>query len=250
MIKQMIVELDCENLNRNMSSLMQGIIMDHVSSEFGEAAHGFGLRDYSQYLRQDKEGKWYWIINTLGDEAAKNIIDRIEKLDKVHIEKHDLSVRLINKITTTTSFDELFEKYYYSENRLPRKVNLEFITPTAFKSEGKYLNIPSARMILMSLMNKYDAISTETTLYEENALEEMSSLVEMSRFNIRSSVFHLEGVKIPAFIGKVELFVKGASNMISMVHMLADFAQYSGIGIKSAIGMGAVRFVTERGEDN
>ena len=248
MIKQLVTELKSSQLNYNMASILHGVIMEHVTTEFGDKAHIAGTRDYSQNIRKNRDDKWIWTINTLDDEAGKNIIESISKLNEIELKSKELIVPLENIKTVETSFDELFERHYYGDKKPQRYINLRFVTPTAFKSEGKYVNIPTVRLIISSLMSKYDAISTETTLKGYDTLEQITEQIEISRYNLKSCQFQLEGTKIPAFIGNVVLFVNGNTNLVSMVNMLADFGQYSGIGINSAIGMGAVKYNEERGD--
>ena len=234
-------------LNYNMSSLMQGIIMENVSPEFAEKEHISEIRSYSQYLT-NRDGAWTWVINTLTDEAKKNIIDRISRTEKFYIKNKDMYLSAESTEIKTTNFDELFEGNYYLDEKQPRYVRMAFITPTAFKSSGAYINYPTVKLLLASMINKYNALSDVTELGDNDLAEKLAECVSISNYNLHSTVFHLEGVKIPAFLGHVTLRVNGSKNMISTVNMLAEFAQYSGIGIKSAIGMGAVLKNNERRE--
>ncbi|MBR1738097.1 MAG: CRISPR-associated endoribonuclease Cas6 [Firmicutes bacterium] len=234
-------------LNYNMSSLMQGIIMENVSPEFAEKEHISETRSYSQYLTK-QDGSWTWVINTLTDEAKENIIDRISGIEKFYIKNKDMYLSAESTEIKTTNFDELFEGNYYLDEKQPRYVRIDFITPTAFKSSGSYINYPTVKLLLASMINKYNALSDVTEFGDSDLAEKLAKCVDISNYNLRSTVFHLEGVKIPSFLGHVTLRVNGSKNMISTINMLTEFAQYSGIGIKSAIGMGAVIKNNERRE--
>ncbi len=247
MITQAKIHLNTDaQLNTNMSSLMQGVIMENASPQFAEKEHISAIRSYSQYLTHDSEEP-IWVINALNDDAKENIIDRICGLKSIYIRNRDIVLLPKTVEIKTTSFDELFEANYYTDVQKPRYIRLEFITPTAFKSEGMYINYPTVRLLLSSMINKYDALSDITKLSDENLLEQLEKSVSIANYNLHSTLFHLEGVKIPSFMGRVTLKVNGGKNMVSMINMLAEFAQYTGIGIKSAIGMGAV-LRTERRE--
>lgn len=54
---------------------------------------------------------------------------------------------------------ELLEEFYSGPCR--GILNLEFLTPTAFKSNGRYQIFPDMRYIYQSFMNKYSAASAE-----------------------------------------------------------------------------------------
>jgi CRISPR/Cas system endoribonuclease Cas6 (RAMP superfamily) len=53
--------------------------------------------------------------------------------------------------------------------------------------------------------------------------------------------FALEGTRIQAFRGSYTLAFKGNLMSRKIMCMLGEFAQYSGIGIKTALGMGATK---------
>ena len=78
-------------------------------------------------------------------------------------------------------------------------------------------------------------------------LETLISSSNISRYELKSTLFSLEGTKIPAFIGKMTLKINGSQTLCSFVNMLFTFAEYSGIGIKTGLGMGAIRLLNTRG---
>lgn len=51
----------------------------------------------------------------------------------------------------------------------------------------------------------------------------------------------MEGIKIPSFIGEIGIRINGTDTMARYVKLLARFGEYSGVGIKTAMGMGAFR---------
>ena len=56
----------------------------------------------------------------------------------------------------------------------------------------------------------------------------------------------MEKVKIPAFIGKITIKLTGTKTMTNFANMLFEFGEYSGIGIKTSLGMGCIK-LNERG---
>lgn len=225
-------------LNYNMSSLMQGIIMENVTPEFAEREHISGIRTYSQYLTREND-TWVWVINTLGNAAKENIIDRITDIKKYYIKNKDMYITAENVNVKITSFDELFQKNYFAGEKQTQYVSMGLITPTAFKSDDMYINYPTVKLLLTSMINKYNALSDVTKL-DDDLSERLAKKIYIANYNLRSTLFCLEGVKIPSFWGRITLKVNGGKSMISLINMLTEFAQYSGIGIKSAMGMGAV----------
>jgi CRISPR-associated endoribonuclease Cas6 len=232
-------ETDLE-LNTNMSSVMHGAIMEIVSGEFAEEMHKQAIRPYSQSVYKIADNKWIWSINTLNDYAAKNIINAITNNNLIYIKNRESELNISNYSVYKTSFDDLFTDNYLGEKR-SRYLTMEFITPTAFKSNEKYVFMPDIALIMKSIISKYDTLSTTTDIMDDNLLDKIVEDVSIAEYRIRSRYFYLEKTRIPGFVGRLKLKINGSQNMVNMIHMLVDFAQYSGIGIKTALGMGVVK---------
>lgn len=228
------------NLNINMSSLLQGFIMENVPYEFAKSEHVSDLRSYNQYLFKE-ENQWIWIINAFGEYAEENLINNIISLKEIYLKNKNINIKITSYEINKINFDQLFQKYYFNNENISRYVEIEFITPTAFKSNNKYINYPNKKMLFSSIIKKYDAYSDTTAIYEDNLLDNIIFSTDIIQYNLKTKYFYLEGIKIPGFIGKITIKVTGNKNMISLINMLTDFAQYSGIGIKCAIGMGAIK---------
>ena len=86
-------------------------------------------------------------------------------------------------------------------------------------------------------MHKYDAFAENETIWMEEVLEQLAEYSEVIRYHLRSTVFHMEGVKIPAFKGSIMLRIRGPQPLVNLAHLLFRFGCYSGVGIKAAMGM-------------
>ena len=248
MITNIVIKLafpDKTDFSTNRSSLMHGVISEIVSNKYAEKMHLDSLHPYSQFLFREND-RFYWRINALDDEARINIIDVLSGLDEIYIRHNDCTICLEEKTISQISADNLFIKY--GLNQPERKTEMLFISPTAFKSHGNYINIPSPQLILQSIVQKYDMFSGNA-LFSEELMHEVSDRVIISSYNLKSCFFPLEGIKIPAFTGKLTLYVKGGGALPGIVRMLGEYAKYSGVGIKTALGMGAVTIKT-KGEVN
>ena len=169
-----------------------------------------------------------------------SFIDGVIPATKVLIEQKSLEKDLRKPIrqsdgTLLTPFQQA-KKY----------ISIQFVTPTAFKQNGKYLNYPDIRSLYLNLMNKYDAVSEQESMRDEETLDQLVENTTISRYELRSTVFCLEGVRIPAFLGRLTLRLDGAQTMANFADVLLQFGTYSGIGIKTALGMGAIRLLEER----
>ena len=56
----------------------------------------------------------------------------------------------------------------------------------------------------------------------------------------------MEGIRIPAFLGTVTLKIDGPQQMVNLIHLLLRFGEFSGVGIKCAMGMGAIELLEKK----
>lgn len=236
---RMNLEADGDELGYYQSSNLQGVLMERLESDYAKQLHISGLKPYSQYLIGGREK--VWTINTLTPEAYKKII--IPFLDETfkdfYIEKKDMHVKISAKELRTVSQKKLLEEFY--SDTYDRYLNVEFLTPTSFKSGGTYINIPDLRFIYQSLMNKYSAASENMDMYDAETLEQLVNSSRIIRYKLRSTLFPLEGVKIPSFMGEMCIKVADSPAMAKYARLLVKFGEYSGVGIKTAIGMGGLQ---------
>lgn len=242
---RMRLEADSSEFGYYQSSNMQGVLMEQINQDYAEVLHEQGLKPYSQYILAGEEKEW--VVTALTKEAYCKIITPLldEKFTEFTIDKKDIHIKIQSKELKKTNKQELLDEFY--SNECDKYLNLEFLTPTSFKSDGRYIIMPETRYIYQSLMNKYSASSKDMDMYDEETLEQLVNSSHIVRYKLRSTFFPLEGVKVPAFKGELGIKITGTDTMARYARLLARFGEYSGVGIKTAIGMGALK-IKERGE--
>jgi CRISPR-associated endoribonuclease Cas6 len=158
-----------------------------------------------------------------------------------HLNKMNTDVRITAKILSSVSFKDMTHQYYFNDQN--RMVKIKFMTPTAFKSEGAYVFVPTLKLILRSLMHKYSDATNQVADVDEDMLQTLLEHTQVIGYNFRSTMHHLENVKIPAFIGEATIKVGGPQGIVNYLNLLFRFGSFSGVGIKCSIGMGAVDIV-------
>lgn len=121
------------------------------------------------------------------------------------------------------------------------------ILKDAFKQRGNYVFFPDLHCLFQSLMNKYDAAAGDHIMLDEETLEQLCANAQIVRYDLKSVSFSLEGVRIPSFIGKITIRMNGTKTMAGFANMLIEFGTFSGVGIKTSLGMGYIRQIKERG---
>lgn len=220
------------------SSIFQGIIMENIDSDYADFLHINKYHPYSQHI-EHVSGKTYWVINSLNDEAYEKIITKLnDNLDEIYIKKNDIKLSIGEKNLIKLSDKSLIERFYSEESS--KYICMEFITPTAFKSNGRYVNMPDTRLIFQSLMHKYSESNEEISMFDMDTLDTIANNSFITQYKLHSTYFPLEGIKIPAFKGGIIIKMRGNATMAKYASMLAEYGKYSGVGVKTSIGMGAI----------
>ncbi|MCI8634682.1 MAG: CRISPR-associated endoribonuclease Cas6 [Eubacterium sp.] len=246
MLVELRMKLDtCESdFGYYQSSILQGILMEQMDTNYARRMHEQGWRPYSQYL--DTGSCKEWVVKTCTQEAYQEIILPLlsAQFTQFTIEKKNMQIKILEKNSKIIPKKELLEEFY--SNSCSHYLNFAFLTPASFKSNGRYIIMPDARYIFQSLMNKYSAASKEMDMYDSETLTQLSENSRIVRYRLSSTFFPVEGVKIPAFKGELSIKTDGTDTMARYARLLARFGEYSGVGIKTAMGMGALK-IKERG---
>lgn len=230
-----------EKISYQMSSLFHGFLMERIPEEYAAYLHQSRLHPYTQHLEM-REKEWHWIICGLNETAAQYIIkDAVLDLNSLELRKKQLQIDIIGRDYSERKQKELSDFFYTTQSE--RYTELHFLTPTAFKRSGSYLFYPDIRCLYQSLMNKYDAVTADESMIDEEVLTHLCENTQIIRYDLKSVYFYLEKARIPAFIGKIMLKLSGTQTMANFARLLFEFGTYSGVGIKTALGMGAYRIL-------
>ncbi len=229
-------------LNYNVASLLHGVIMEIVDSSYGEYLHESNLKPFTQYITIANDlNKYIWTINTLNLEAYQKIIKRLnnENLSSLILKHKNIELIIEDKQVSYFNYRDLINKLYIKET--PSLImKIKFLTPTAFKQMGEYYFMPDIRLLYKSIMNKYDNFSNAYTVSSDEILETLVEKTKIIDYTLRSTRFHLEGIKIPSFVGEITIKISGPETMINLINMLIFYSKWCGVGIKTALGMGSV----------
>lgn len=247
MVTRCEIKLKCKkDLSVQMGPMFHGALMELLSVDYANELHQSKLHPYAQHLER-RGDEWYWIVCCLNREASEQIVNiTLKNICSLEIKKIGCRIELEEKKILSISHRELMDRFYSSDSS--RYIRMQFITPSAFKQQGRYIFCPDIRCIYQSLMNKYDAAVREENMIDEDTLEELTEHTEIVSYNLKSTRYQIGEVKIPSYIGKMTVRINGSQTMADFANLLATFGTYSGVGIKSALGMGAVRLLEERGE--
>jgi len=216
--------------------------MEYVDKDYADQLHLLPFNPYSQFCYMDKtSGSIIWQINALTDEATKQLIKPILQVETVTIRSLQTTLKIKAMSLKTIRHKELTDIIH---NNAQTKTVIHFITPTAFKSSGSYVFIPSERLIFQNLLMHYSQTYENSKEVDQETIGYIDKHVRITAYNLRSLYFaHIagSGKKIPAFIGTMSLSVDGPQTLIGLIQMLLRFGEFAGIGIKTSMGMGGAQ---------
>lgn len=142
-----------------------------------------------------------------------------------------------------TTYETLAAQQLFQGERLDTRVTLLFHSPTSFQSKGMHMPVPLPNLVFGSLVDRWNRFSPVTLSPEMRQYAEEA--VALSSYQLESQVVVQKGgAPLIGGVGRATYTALGGDRYwLATLHMLADFALYSGVGVKTTMGMGQVRRV-------
>lgn len=239
----MIVKITCQVIlskeyrTTNLGSVLHGVLMEKIPTQLAEQLHQ--LSAYSP-LRQRlyfEGGKNIWEIVSFSDPLSDELVAVLLKNAQFYLKRHQTYIQLTDVTVKRIEDRELIESCF-SNQESDRIAVLNLHTPMSFKAQGTYDVLPDLRKFFRSSMRTFDTFFPSYHLEDPETLDYILEHVRISDYNLRSTRFSLEGVRIPAFIGSIKLRIAGPLPIRQLVWLLLRFGEFSGLGIKTSLGMG------------
>lgn len=143
--------------------------------------------------------------------------------------------------TGRSSYEGLAAAQLLQSDAPARQVTLEFASPTAFKSKEMTVPVPLPGLVFGSLVERWNAFSPIVLTPEMRRYGEEVMAISRYKLESRSVGQKGDGLRIGG-VGQVTYrALAGDRYWLGVMHMLAEFALYSGVGVQTATGMGQVR---------
>ena len=225
----------------SMGSVLHGMLMEHLSSPLASRLHAEELRPYSQSVYFDRERQQaFWRFGVFDEALYAELADFFAVPRSVELRQKHYTIKLGElKMRKETSFEGLADEVFQRESA-PRGITCRFRTATSFKQAGAYQIFPSERLLVQSLLLRWQHFSRDVRLEEENLAEKLAGCCSIRRYRLQSAPFSLEHQVICGFRGELGLVFYGNEMVRRILGLLFSFAPFAGIGIKTALGMGAV----------
>ena len=236
---QFLIEMACPTLAPQPAwgSMMHGMLMERLPEEWQALLHTDQSRPLSQWVEVKSPVQLVWHIGVTADTLG----DRIDSLLKTgdvwrceHL-KADMTVTGFQHHRITAA--EYLKRFFLAEKPCPG-VYLTFMTPTTHKSQGRYVVFPSVDLIARNLNAHFCAMAPDFALSDATALDQVIAHTYIARYRLESMRYYLEGAVVSGYTGRLQLRFNGPDPLKRLAGVLFSFAEYSGVGIKTALGMG------------
>lgn len=121
---------------------------------------------------------------------------------------------------------------------------LRFVSPTTFRRKGLNVPLPDPGLVYGSLWQKWQQFSDVSV--EQEVFEEMVAALALSGVDLHTRVWKFPRFKMIGFAGlaRFELVRKVCEDSRKLFHGLSALAFYSGVGYRTAMGMGQCTLIT------
>lgn len=218
-------------------------LLEAVGDPIASKVHQDSISPISQYI-SIQDGKPCWTVNLLNEEWEEAAGDILQKKSSFFLKKDGVSLEIgERRIRTIPDVETLL----MSKGK-DRRHQLQFLTPTAFKSQGKYINLPTQRLILQSLIKQWNGCISHCPIEDTDGegLEALASGLRVVQFRLQDKSYNLKGNYITGFVGSMVLENQLQGFHKELVDALLYFAEFSGIGIKTTLGMGGVKHTLQK----
>ena len=237
---------DDMKIHASMGSVFHGLLMDILGSEVAEWLHGQEhCRPFSQCVYYNRElNKPVWRISALTQEAEEIILEPIYQLigEAVFLKQKHTSVVLSYKVQERQcDYQDLMDKVFLDQ-AVVRGGSLEFVTTASFKRDGHYVILPEMYLIFQSLIQRWNSFCS-ASIVSEDLEHQLGAHCHISRYQLRSQKFSINGSNIHGFCGTMNVRFSGNDMIRRLMDLLLRYSCYAGVGMKTALGMGAVNYM-------
>lgn len=214
-------------------------LLKETPVSFGLEAHSGEITPVSQFLKSEHGCTPIWTVTLLGHNAEESLYDILETIREIRLDKGGITFTVVkNSVSQIPSVEALLDAAAQQSGIH----QLRFCTSTAFKSRGQYLNLPTTRLIVQSLIKKWNGCISECPIDDESGegMETIAAGLRCRSFQIKNQMFYLKGNSIPGFIGEITLENRLSSFHRQLADALLIFSEFAGIGIKTTLGMGGI----------
>jgi len=144
------------------------------------------------------------------------------------------------QVTAQESYAAMYSRH--AEAVSGRHFTMQFLTPTTFRTTELDMPFPVPKTVFFGLQRRWETLCD--LHFGESLNDWVGRAVRVQDFRLRSRSVHFKGMRgaaVTACVGEVDYLLNYPGSAEPMfVRLLADYANYAGVGYKTAYGLGHV----------
>lgn len=229
----------------SMGSVFHGLLMDIVGRDVTAWLHDENTRPFSQCIYYDRTHEVpIWRICTLSEMAYEYVLLPVLSVvgNKLFLEHKDWHVELKEPCTyLETEYQDLMDEVFCSEE-LPMGGKIDFLTTASFKRDGRYVIMPELYLIFQSLITRWNVFFERGSISAKGLERELEACCHITKYNLHTQSFSVNGSNIYGFCGNMNVRFSGNDMAKRLMRLIMLYADFAGVGIKTALGMGAINY--------
>ncbi len=221
-------------LKDNISALgvkLHGAVMGLIPSGFADELHKNSVQPFSMYcLYDEKSEKAIVRVYALSDKA-RIINNALSDTDEIKIYGISSPIKKINSVSREIDINEEADK-------IKDKVRLNILTPAIYRSGGRSFCTPELTRFFRSTAEKFTLFTGEG---DTDYLCGLISKIHLTDYSLSGKSYNISGNIYNGMTGFVDIPITKKDADKEFFKKLLVFSQYSGIGAKTAMGMGGVK---------
>ncbi len=183
-----------------------------------------------------------WTVNLLCTELETRLSPPLLETNTIDLHGCPISVerQTIRKVPGPEAL------IFQGREQCRKRVEIRFLTPTAFKQAGRYAIFPQERLLLQSLLGRWNYLCPDYPLTDEDAISALLEGIHIVDYALRTTRYRMKDTAIPGFCGKIQVEAKLPLPLLELWGALVCLAPYGGIGIKTTLGMGGTQISFQR----
>lgn len=212
-------------------------LLEQLPPSVGASQHDGTPTGISQFVRYIGDGQLIWQVSLLGECAEATFSPILDHADEFLLRREHTLLRVQQRtVSCISTVEQLLTPSY------ARKRQLHFVTPTAFKSRKAYELLPTPERIMQNLIRRWNACIFDCPIEDEDGhgTTMLAQDLRCCGLQLQDCGYMLKGQVIPGVVGIMTLENHLTGFPAQLAHALLSFAAFSGIGIKTTLGMGGI----------
>ena len=223
---------DLKRLNCELAVKIHAWLMSQVDAEYAKSLHTPDeLRPFSLFTRVQKGN--IALRMSLLHESAETLFEAARRARIIDVTGLDGGIAVLDSVEKPAVMIDQLQK------PAPKEFHIILASPASYKHNKRPSNLYSLPPLLYTAAAKLHKFEGFDISNEE--VYELCDLVTYTRYELRTAEYKIGiGVTRPGFDGELSLRPGGNPDQRGKLAFLLRYAAYSGIGAKTALGMGGV----------